>query len=117
MNRYPRDMQGHGQTPPNANWPDGAKVAVQFVVNYEEGGENNILHGDAALNIASCQTMLVVGTNLSGCVKTMIYSLSVMRYCWTVLCMTARQKLKDRTRQRQKKNVSKNNDNIIRVHY
>ncbi len=48
MNRYPRDMQGHGQTPPSANWPDGAKVAVQFVVNYEEGGENNILHGDAA---------------------------------------------------------------------
>jgi len=48
MNRYPRDMQGHGQTPPNANWPDGAKVAVQFVVNYEEGGENCILHGDAA---------------------------------------------------------------------
>lgn len=48
MNRYPRDMHGHGQTPPNANWPDGAKVAVQFVVNFEEGGENCILHGDAA---------------------------------------------------------------------
>lgn len=48
MNRYPRDMHGHGQNPPNANWPDGAKVAVQFVVNYEEGGENCILHGDAA---------------------------------------------------------------------
>ena len=48
MNRYPRDMHGHGQTPPDANWPDGARVAVQFVVNYEEGGENCILHGDAA---------------------------------------------------------------------
>lgn len=48
MNRYPRDMHGHGQHPPSANWPDGAKVAVQFVVNYEEGGENCILHGDAA---------------------------------------------------------------------
>lgn len=48
MNRYPRNMQGHGQTPPNANWPDGAKIAVQFVVNYEEGGENCVLHGDAA---------------------------------------------------------------------
>ncbi|WP_456387744.1 allantoinase PuuE [Profundibacter sp.] len=48
MNRYPRDMQGHGQHPPSANWPNGAKVAVQFVVNYEEGGENCILHGDAA---------------------------------------------------------------------
>ncbi|WEK05145.1 MAG: allantoinase PuuE [Candidatus Devosia phytovorans] len=46
--RYPRDMHGYGQTPPNANWPGGAHVAVQFVLNYEEGGENNILHGDAA---------------------------------------------------------------------
>ena len=48
MNRYPRDMYGHGQHPPAANWPNAAKVAVQFVVNYEEGGENCILHGDAA---------------------------------------------------------------------
>ena len=48
MNRYPRDMHGHGQTPPHANWPGGAHVAVQFVLNYEEGGENNILHGDGA---------------------------------------------------------------------
>jgi urate oxidase len=46
--RYPRDMQGHGPTPPHADWPGGAAVAVQVVVNYEEGGENCILHGDAA---------------------------------------------------------------------
>ncbi|MEH6359439.1 MAG: allantoinase PuuE [Amylibacter sp.] len=48
MNRYPRDMHGHGQTPPNVCWPNGAKIAVQFVINYEEGGENCILHGDTA---------------------------------------------------------------------
>lgn len=48
MNRYPRDMQGYGRNIPKANWPGGAHVAVQFVLNYEEGGENNILHGDAA---------------------------------------------------------------------
>ncbi|MDQ7070956.1 MAG: allantoinase PuuE [Rhodobacterales bacterium] len=48
MNRYPRNMIGYGATPPDAQWPGGAKIAVQFVVNYEEGGENNILHGDAA---------------------------------------------------------------------
>ena len=48
MNRYPRNMHGYGANPPNANWPNGAKIAVQFVVNYEEGGENNILHGDNA---------------------------------------------------------------------
>ena len=48
MNRYPRDMTGYGANPPAANWPNGAKIAVQIVLNYEEGGENNILHGDAA---------------------------------------------------------------------
>ncbi len=46
--RYFRDMRGYGANPPNAQWPGGAAIAVQFVVNYEEGGENNILHGDAA---------------------------------------------------------------------
>jgi OHCU decarboxylase len=45
---YPRDMIGYGRTPPYADWPGGARIALQFVVNYEEGGENNILHGDAA---------------------------------------------------------------------
>ena len=48
MKKYPRDMTGYGATPPAANWPNGAKIAVQIVLNYEEGGENNILHGDAA---------------------------------------------------------------------
>jgi OHCU decarboxylase len=45
---YPRDMTGYGAHPPQANWPGGARIAVQIVLNYEEGGENNILHGDAA---------------------------------------------------------------------
>ena len=44
---YPRDLCGYGRTPPNPRWPGDARVAVQFVVNYEEGGENCILHGDA----------------------------------------------------------------------
>lgn len=48
MTRYPRDMTGYGATPPAAGWPGEAKIAVQIVVNYEEGGENNVLHGDAA---------------------------------------------------------------------
>ncbi|MDU1805155.1 MAG: polysaccharide deacetylase family protein, partial [Bradyrhizobium sp.] len=45
---YPRDMVGYGRTPPHPRWPGDARIAVQFVINYEEGGENNILHGDAA---------------------------------------------------------------------
>lgn len=43
----PRDFIGYGETPPDPKWPNGASVALQFVINYEEGGENNILHGDA----------------------------------------------------------------------
>ena len=46
--RYPRDLRGYGRNPPHPQWPDNARVAVQFVVNFEEGGENNILHGDRA---------------------------------------------------------------------
>jgi OHCU decarboxylase len=46
--RYVRDMRGYGANPPDPRWPGGAFVAVQFVVNYEEGGENCVLHGDAA---------------------------------------------------------------------
>ena len=44
---YPRDMVGYGRTPPNPRWPGDARLAVQIVINYEEGGENNVLHGDA----------------------------------------------------------------------
>jgi len=44
---YPRDMAGYGPRPPHPNWPGGARIAVQFVLNYEEGGENSVLHGDA----------------------------------------------------------------------
>jgi OHCU decarboxylase len=46
MSRYPRDFRGHGPNAPDAAWPNGAKIAVSLVLNYEEGGENNILHGD-----------------------------------------------------------------------
>jgi putative urate catabolism protein len=45
---YPRDMIGYGRNTPDPEWPGGAALALQFVINYEEGGENNILHGDAA---------------------------------------------------------------------
>jgi allantoinase len=45
---YPRDLVGYGRHPPDPRWPGGARIAVQFVVNYEEGGESAILHGDPA---------------------------------------------------------------------
>ena len=45
---YPRDLTGYGRNPPHARWPGGARIAVQFVLNYEEGGENAVVHGDPA---------------------------------------------------------------------
>jgi len=48
MTEYPRDLCGYGSEPPAADWPGGARTAVQFVVNYEEGAENCVLHGDSA---------------------------------------------------------------------
>ena len=48
MSSYPRDLVGYGATPPKAKWPKDARIALQFVLNYEEGGENCVLHGDKA---------------------------------------------------------------------
>ena len=45
---YPRDMGGYGRNPPDPGWPGGARIALNIVVNYEEGGESNVLHGDPA---------------------------------------------------------------------
>ena len=44
---YPRDLVGYGRNPPHARWPGNARIAIQFVLNYEEGGENAVVHGDA----------------------------------------------------------------------
>ena len=48
LSSYPRDLAGYGAEPPHARWPGGARIALQFVLNYEEGGENSVLHGDPA---------------------------------------------------------------------
>ena len=45
---YPRDLKGYGRNAPDPRWPGDARLAVQFVVNFEEGGERSILHGDAS---------------------------------------------------------------------
>lgn len=48
MTTYPRDLRGYGRHPPHPQWPEGARIALQVVLNFEEGGENNVLHGDPA---------------------------------------------------------------------
>ena len=50
-NKYPRNMLGYGSNPPDVKWPNNSKIAVQFVLNYEEGGENCVLHGDKSSEI------------------------------------------------------------------
>ena len=47
MTDHPRDLIGYGATPPHPRWPGDARIALQIVLNYEEGSENNVLHGDA----------------------------------------------------------------------
>lgn len=58
-----RDLVGYGQSPPAANWPNGARTAVQFVVNYEEGAENSVLNGDAGSE-AFLSEMVGAGSHL-----------------------------------------------------
>jgi allantoinase len=48
---YPRDLIGYGRDPPHPQWPGGARIALQFVLNFEEGAENSVLHGDAASEV------------------------------------------------------------------
>ena len=56
LDAYPRDLTGYGATPPNPDWPNGARLAVQFVVNYEEGGENTVLNGDSGSEVYLTET-------------------------------------------------------------
>lgn len=54
---YPRDLVGYGGQPPDLKWPGGARLALEFVLNYEAGGETNVLHGDDASE-GHCQSKL-----------------------------------------------------------
>ena len=54
MSDYPRDLIGYGANPPHPQWPGNARLAVQFVLNYEEGGENCVLHGDSHADRIKC---------------------------------------------------------------
>ena len=64
MNDYPRDLFGYGGTPPHAQWPGNARIAVNFVVNIEEGGEHNVLLGDShsEYHLSETPTQPLMGT-------------------------------------------------------
>jgi len=65
LTSYPRDMIGYGAEPPHAQWPGEARIALQFVINYEEGAENSILHGDTAAEAFLSEWIGALPTELS----------------------------------------------------
>jgi putative urate catabolism protein len=94
MNSYPRDLVGYGPNPPNAKWPRGARVALNFVLNYEEGGENAILHGDRASEAFLSE---IVGAQPLEGVRHMsmesLYEYGSRAGVWRILALFARHKL------------------------
>ena len=86
MSEYPRDLTGYAGEPPHAHWPDGARIAVQFVLNIEEGGENCVLHGDAASEAFLSEIIgaqpIVGGRNMS---MESIYEYGSRTGAWRIL--------------------------------
>jgi putative urate catabolism protein len=93
-NDYPRDLVGYGAKPPKPKWPSGARLALQFVLNYEEGGENSILHGDKASEAFLSE--IVAAKPLEG-VRHMsmesLYEYGSRVGVWRLLALFARHKL------------------------
>jgi len=91
---YPRDLVGYGARPPKAKWPRGARVAVNFVLNYEEGGENSVLHGDKASEAFLSE---IVGAQPLEGVRHMsmesLYEYGSRVGVWRILGLFARHKL------------------------
>ncbi|MCQ4158324.1 allantoinase PuuE [Roseomonas sp. GC11] len=92
---YPRDFVGYGATPPDPKWPNGARVALSFVLNYEEGGENTVLNGDAGSEIYLNETpggVPVLGMRDIG--KESQFDYGARAGVWRVLRMFARHHMK-----------------------
>ena len=90
---YPRDMVGYGQTPPHAQWPNGARVALQFVLNYEEGGENSVLHGDAASETFLSEIIGAQAFNMRHMSMESLYEYGSRAGLWRVLRLFEERKL------------------------
>ena len=92
--QYPRDLIGYGAKPPKVKWPRGARVALNFVLNYEEGGENSVLHGDQA---AEAFLSEIVGAQALEGVRHMsmesLYEYGSRVGVWRILELFARHKL------------------------
>ena len=87
-NRYPRDMSGYGINSPKVIWPLNSRIAVQFVVNYEEGGENNILHGDQGSEafLSEIFTSKVLPSTISGSTNVFVVNCFGAEESFTLSC-------------------------------
>lgn len=90
---YPRDLIGYGRTPPHAQWPGGARIALQFVLNYEEGGENCVLHGDKASETFLSEIIGAQAFEMRHMSMESIYEYGSRAGLWRVLRMFEERKL------------------------
>jgi putative urate catabolism protein len=90
---YPRDLVGYGRSPPHAQWPDGARVALQFVLNYEEGAENCVLHGDKASETFLSEIIGAQAFGMRHMSMESIYEYGARAGLWRVLRMFEERKL------------------------
>jgi allantoinase len=90
---YPRDLIGYGRTPPHAQWPGGARVALQFVLNYEEGAENCVLHGDQASETFLSEIIGAEAFEMRHMSMESIYEYGSRAGLWRVLRMFEERKL------------------------
>jgi putative urate catabolism protein len=90
---YPRDLIGYGPNPPHAQWPGGARIALQFVLNYEEGGENCVLHGDKASETFLSEIIGAQAFEMRHMSMESIYEYGSRAGLWRVLRMFEQRKL------------------------
>ena len=84
---YPRDLIGYGRTPPHAKWPGEARIAVQFVLNYEEGAENCVLHGDSASETFLSEVIGAQAFNMRHMCMESLYEYGSRAGLWRILRM------------------------------
>ncbi len=83
---YPRDLRGHGGDPPHARWPNSARIAVQFILNYEKGGENSVLHGDAASETFLSELVTAQAYENRHMTMASMYEYGSRAGVWRILC-------------------------------
>jgi allantoinase len=82
---YPRDLVGYGRSPPHARWPGAARIALQFVLNFEEGSENNVLHGDVGSEVFLSEIINAASFPMRHMTMESVYEYGSRAGLWRVL--------------------------------